>query len=126
VIPDVEAVCDQVAVIDQGRLKAFGAMSSFLSAQDSERFEILFRVDARVAGKIDFDMDSSQVSGLPGEIMRVRVEGLEKARKLLELALSKPGFELISYNPVRGSLEELFGGSAVRATGGQNRTASMR
>src|ERR1700747_1418913 len=41
VIPDVEAICDQIALIEKGRLKGFGPIRSFLPPSETS-FEIAF------------------------------------------------------------------------------------
>jgi ABC-2 type transport system ATP-binding protein len=105
VIPDVEAICDQVALIQKGRLLGCGPISQFL-AQGPVQTELAF------AG-ISFEKAQQALSELTS--VRAMPDGVraiapdqeavsDALRKILDL-----NGHIIWVNPIRPSLEDLFG-----------------
>ncbi len=98
VIPDVEAICDQIALIEKGRIKGFGSIQSFLP-QHETNFEIAFAGSAH--------------EGLPFENLRQIPEGFRaqiaapEVDRVLSALLEKKA-HILWVNPVRPSLESHF------------------
>jgi ABC-2 type transport system ATP-binding protein len=103
VIPDVEAICDRVALIQKGKIIGSGPIGEFL-AQGKVHTEIILA-----------SMQESAAKGLPGvesvraipDGVRVVVEDQALLDKTLQ-AILKSGARVVSLNPIRPSLEALF------------------
>jgi len=115
VIPDVEAICDQVAVIDRGKMQVCGPISDFLSEKSELQFELILRCDTRFEDLLsgvslggDFMLDGLRWGQLPEDRVRVVVSGERMAERFLQLIASESRYKLISFNPIRPSLESLF------------------
>ncbi len=87
VIPDVEAICDQVALIQKGHIVRSGRLNDFL-AGGSGRIELCYQ---------------SPKEGL----VHTTVAGQAALDQLLPRVLEKGG-QVISVTPERGSLEDMF------------------
>lgn len=105
VIPDVEAICDQIALIQKGRLIGFGPIKKFLAA-DSSRIEIAFgELPSTVDPATWLEVES--LRKIP-EGFRGVVQGYDRTERVMRNILDAKG-RLFSMNPVRPSLEDLFG-----------------
>ncbi len=104
ILPDVEALCDRVAIMNRGKLRAAGALNEILDIRIQEH-EIILSGTA--------DGLAEELSRMCGQSMRMgdrlalRAADQAQVSALLALALSR-GAELISVNPVRPSLEDYF------------------
>ena len=98
IIPDVETICDRVAVLVDGRVRATGSVRELLTRQ-ADVVEITFSgasVDA-----LDVPLESSHDGGEVSWV-RVRSEHRDAAvRQIIQSGASLPGLA-----PVRSSLEE--------------------
>ena len=109
VIPDVEAICDQVALIAKGRLLGCGPVSGFLGTHGANRTEI-------VAGGLASDR-ASRVRGIAE--LRAIADGwkavADGSRDLSEILaeLIGSGAQIQSVNPIRPSLEGMFEAGAT-------------
>jgi ABC-2 type transport system ATP-binding protein len=104
VIPDVEAICDQVAVIQKGRLISSGSLSRLL-APGEQRTEVAFdglsdEAWARVPGL-------SEARRFPDGVKAV-VQGGEALDRALR-ALVESRARILWVTPLRPTLESLFG-----------------
>jgi ABC-2 type transport system ATP-binding protein len=104
VIPDVEAICDRVALIQKGRIIGTGPIGEFLS-QGETQMEIIIQGGA---------LDDARARALPGiESVRAIPDGMrvvsrpEELNRTLE-AIMKAGARVVSLNPIRPSLEAYF------------------
>lgn len=114
IIPDVEALCEDVAILISGRLVKSGPVSQMLSAEGSE-VELTFdRVTVEQLAAF-----SPRVIQASARLV-VRA-GANDARRLIEAAYAAGG-ALISMQPIRHSLEDTFL-EAVRSA--QNSVGSM-
>ncbi|OFZ78806.1 MAG: hypothetical protein A2583_09635 [Bdellovibrionales bacterium RIFOXYD1_FULL_53_11] len=103
IITDVEAICDNVAVINKGRMIGCGPIGEFLS-KGPVKTEIAFAgVDAAAARGID---GLEQVREMPDGI-RALVPGQEAVGRALTQLLDLKA-RILWVNPVRPSLEEIF------------------
>lgn len=108
ILSDIEALCDEVAILRSGRLAAIGELAQLLTASGEKRgFEV-------------------GLSGLSAEVLRPlvkEIDGVEIADEANGVILTVPderdidtilgaartaGGKLISIQPVKQSLEELF------------------
>jgi ABC-2 type transport system ATP-binding protein len=106
VIPDVEAICDQVALIQKGKLLGCGPIGGFLSKGPLQT-EIAFSgVDVRSAeasGKF------LNVRAMPDGI-RALVSGQDSVTLALQDLLARKA-KILWVNPIRPSLETFFDGT---------------
>ncbi len=112
VIPDVEAICDQVAILEKGRLRGCGPISGFLDREGTQKVEVaLAGVGSLESLKLPAGRYLDCVSGARAipEGLRLFVEGRANTTELLARALSIAGVEVLWVNPVRPSLEDFFG-----------------
>ena len=108
VIPDVEAICDRVALIEKGRMIGCGPIANFLVQKGASQTEII------CAG-----VGPDAVADLPGlasaraipEGVRILLEGSEVVNRALAKLLAAE-ISVVSVTPVRPSLETFFGASA--------------
>ncbi len=106
ILSDIEALCDNVAILRKGKLVAEGSLSSLLEAEN-QAFEIILR------GKVDETLKNSlgSLSGVSVEEKpkgaAVQTDSENRIGQILELA-QKTDCKLVSVQPVRQSLEELF------------------
>jgi ABC-2 type transport system ATP-binding protein len=104
ILPDVEAVCDRVAIINQGKLQEAGALKEILDA-GAEGHEVI------LAGVKPGLEDS--LRNLCGEMRRMggrlhlRVSPSGPMQELLSFVFENE-MELISVSPIRPSLEDRF------------------
>ena len=110
VIPDVEALCDQVAWIQGGKILGCAPVSEMLQAR-AQTFEIIFRGSSQA--ELEKWMSRlGEPSGWKvepqGEGVRVHCSNYSLADRAVRLCLSE-GAQLLEFAPVRPSLEDLFG-----------------
>jgi ABC-2 type transport system ATP-binding protein len=102
-LSEVEMVCDQVAIIDHGRVIATGAISELLAAG--------LEIDAEVRGvtpgaMVELRQLGEILAQTDGHIS-MRLDDREKI-PLVAATLHRHGAQLYSLSHRRGSLEELF------------------
>ncbi len=104
ILPDVESLCDRVAILNRGRLRAVGALQEILQVK-IEAHEIILG-----------GMRSEATTGLAslcdelkpiGDRLHLRASSDRQVQSILGQALEH-GAQLISVNPVRSSLEDYF------------------
>ena len=100
IIPDVEALCDRVAIVVDGTVRAVGSVSE-LVPQETKSFEVTFT-------NLDLDRISTPLitHHVRSDATWVRVAA-ENRDALIE-ELGKGGARLASLNPVRINLEDLL------------------
>jgi ABC-2 type transport system ATP-binding protein len=109
ILPDVEMICDRVAIIVKGRIRHQGPIEEFLPETHVATEIVLSRLAPEVVSRIEEDYEV-EMRGL-GD--RVELSLREKdVQDVLRVALDT-GAQVISVTPHRHSLEEAFL-SAVR------------
>jgi ABC-2 type transport system ATP-binding protein len=104
ILPDVEAICDRIAILNKGKLLQAGPLDEILKMKIEGHEAILGRWLQDVLPAIKGCCDDVRPLG---DRLHVRVHNQEQIQCLLSLA-STHGLELISLNPIRPSLEEYF------------------
>ncbi len=103
VIPDVEAICDQVAVIEKGKLVGSGPISQFLSKGKVQTEVIFSGLDTQRAEALNIFTELKQITlGLKGI-----VADEEAVNRSLQ-ALISAGAKVHAVSPLRPSLEDVF------------------
>jgi len=108
ILSDIEVLCDRVAILRKGKLAATGKLDELLTRSgETQTFEInISGVSAEALSKEAAQMDGGEVSAT-ARGARVTVTNEIDVDKVLT-AVRKLGGKLISVQPVRQSLEELF------------------
>jgi ABC-2 type transport system ATP-binding protein len=118
VLSDVEALCDRVAILNKGRLIESGRLSEILKSRSSQ-------VEAVVTGVNEVALN--ELRGFAAEV-KVTAEGArvrlnnDREVEVLLMTVRRAGGRLVSINPVRESLEDLF----VREVGASPQAAETR
>lgn len=106
ILSDAEALCDEVAILRQGRLGAAGKLHDLLSeSTQTESFEIVI-TNADPAKLGQFRNGNVELIQRSADALMI-VEGEEHVEGALRAA-HESGGKLISVNPIRRSLEDLF------------------
>jgi len=106
ILSDVEALCDEVAILRKGKLAASGTLDELLVSQaENQVFEIVLR-GLPADGLTLQGVDASQII-VRGHGVTVRVEDESQIESVLSEA-RKQGGHLVSVQPTKQSLEELF------------------
>ncbi len=100
ILTDVEAMCDRVAILNKGRLIESGKLSDILKTRSNEIEVVVRGVNEAVLAQFP------ALSATP-EVARIRLKDDRELARLLELA-HQTGGRIVSVNPVRESLEDLF------------------
>lgn len=108
ILSDIEALCDNVAILRQGKLAATGKLDDLLTRSgERQEFEIVLKNAA-------LEILRDEIKNVPGAILTAKPVGatvhvLEEndVEKILQIN-KRAGGKLISVQPVRQSLEELF------------------
>lgn len=108
ILSDIEALCDEVAILRKGKLAAAGNLEDLLaSSGEQQSFEINVKnVSADVLGPVLSGIGGAEVHPKPNgaNISVVDENDVETALA----AIRKAGGKLVSVQPVKQSLEELF------------------
>lgn len=108
ILSDIESLCDNVAILRRGRLAATGKLDDLLAQSgETQQFEIV------VKGVAASDL-KREIDRIPGAVLTAKPSGAivqitDEADVETVLQITKnAGGKLISVQPVRQSLEELF------------------
>ena len=102
ILPEVEQICDRVIIIDRGRLVRAGRIEELLAA--GNRVEIVVDQLSETAQQMAAARGATLEPAPDG--VRVTVDAALK-REMAEL-LWNSGSDIVSMNPARSSLQELF------------------
>jgi len=108
ILSDIEALCDNVAILRKGRLAATGKLDDLLTQSgERQQFEIVVK-------NVTAEILTNEVGEMPGAILTAKPNGAaiqvadeNDIERILQIS-KKAGGKLISVQPVRQSLEELF------------------
>ena len=104
-LPDVEAICDEVVVLGAGKVRRQGRLTELL-ADSARRYELGFVGDAEAVRRV---LERRGFAPQPGPQGRLRVELAAADRPAdLILALDEAGAALRRLEPVQQTLQEVF------------------
>lgn len=108
ILSDIEALCDEVAILRQGRLAASGSLQALLAAnEDSRALEI--NIEGVSADSIREEIDFIAGAVLLEKPNGVNIQIADEADIDAVLKISRAsGGRLLSIQPVTQSLEDLF------------------
>jgi len=100
ILTDVEAMCDRVAILNKGRLIESGRLSEILKTRSNE-------IEVVVSGVSETALSEFPAVSATPEVARIRLKDDHDLARVLELT-HQAGGRIVSVNPVRESLEDLF------------------
>lgn len=108
ILSDIEALCDNVAILRKGKLSATGKLDDLLTAHGEEQsFEINIKgVSGKILQSSLANLASAKIVTKPSGA-NVQVADEADIEKVLQ-EMKKVGGKLVSIQPVKQSLEELF------------------
>jgi ABC-2 type transport system ATP-binding protein len=104
ILPDVEAICDRVAILNKGKLQETGALEDILKVRIEGHEVILAGWREEILDALRPWCDEVRCMG---DRLHLRVASKQKMEGLLAFVFEQK-LELISMNPIRPSLEEHF------------------
>jgi ABC-2 type transport system ATP-binding protein len=104
ILPDVEQICDRVAIMNQGRLRETGPLNEILKVRMEGHEIILSSSDERIRSGLRALCDG--MASL-GDRLQVRAANSAQVESILSYAF-KNGAVLVSVTPLRQSLEDYF------------------
>ncbi len=104
ILPDVEAICDRVAILNKGKLLEQGALEEILKVKIEGHEVILSGWTDQTLNDIRKWCDEVRPMG---DRLHLRVRNQKRMDGLLSFVFANK-LELISLNPIRQSLEEYF------------------
>lgn len=130
ILPELSRICDQVAIITHGRLRAFGTLDEIMRMVSQRR---MIEVQLTSAEQIDKAMEAirpyvpadAELTGSPAEsVVRFRTEQSEAALAKLLAMLIRAGVEVSQFRELQTDLEDTFL-SITRQPPGQVRPAPV-
>jgi len=104
ILPDVEAICDRVAILNRGKLQESGALADILKVS-MDGHEIILSGNSKEMP--DAVRELCEEIHIMGDRIHLRVRDRKRMEELLRFVFDRK-MELISVNPIRPSLEEHF------------------
>lgn len=100
ILTDVEAMCDRVAILNKGRLVESGKLSEILKTRSNE-------IEVVISGVNETALPEFPALSATPDIVRIRLKDDHDLSRLVSLT-HQAGGRIVSVNPVRESLEDLF------------------
>jgi ABC-2 type transport system ATP-binding protein len=104
ILPDVEALCDRVAILNRGRLQQVGALHDILKVKIEAHEIVLTGVGPESAAGLKPLCDEMTPMG---DRLQLRAGSPQQVESIISYALAH-GVSLVSVNPIRPSLEDHF------------------
>ena len=105
ILSDIEVLCDRVAILKRGRLAQVGYLDELRRATEGpNRMEVL--ATGTEADKLREHLPGADIAPSPRGL-RIEISSEDQIESVL-LALRKAGGKIVSIQPVKQSLEELF------------------
>jgi ABC-2 type transport system ATP-binding protein len=106
ILSDIEVLCDRVAILKQGRLSHLGHLQELVQSGQQDQVEVIVTCANPAALELQLENISSQFT-VTASSVRIVVPS-ETAVDLVISALRDAGGKLVSVQPLRQSLEDLF------------------
>jgi ABC-2 type transport system ATP-binding protein len=106
ILSDIEVLCDRVAILKQGRLAHLGHLQELVQSGQQDQVEVIVTCANPAALELQLQNVSSQFT-VTASGVRIVVPS-ERAVDLVISALRDAGGNLVSVQPLRQSLEDLF------------------
>ncbi len=104
ILSDIEVLCDNVAILKRGRLAQVGHLDELRQSNDGpNRMEVLATGADAAALQ---DLANASISTTPRGL-RIEIASEDEIENMLA-ALRKAGGKVVSIQPIKQSLEELF------------------
>jgi len=112
ILSEVSEVCDEVAMIDHGKLLVYDTISNLTSGSRTENV-----VEVSLLRPVDEGVVSKSIAALPGIVgterindrkLRIKFDGGLDAQEQILLDLVKMDIGVISYSPVSSALEDVY------------------
>ena len=108
ILSDIEALCDNVAILRNGKLAATGKLDDLLTQSgEMQSFEIVLKGVTAESLQAEIDKISGAVLTSKPNGANIQVLDENDIEKILQIS-RKTGGSLVSVQPVKQSLEELF------------------
>ncbi|HSW40515.1 MAG TPA: ABC transporter ATP-binding protein [Acidobacteriota bacterium] len=104
ILPDVETLCDRVAILNRGRLRETGALDEILKVRIEGHEVIVSGWTEKTLAAVGDCCDEVRVMG---ERLHLRAGKREQLERLLSFIFTHR-LDLISVSPIRQSLEDYF------------------
>jgi ABC-2 type transport system ATP-binding protein len=105
ILSDIEVLCDRVAILKRGRLSQVGHLDELRQrSEDRDRLEVI--ASGSDVAALTQQLPNAEVTSTAGGL-RIEVASEQDIDEVL-VALRKAGGKLVSIQPLRQSLEELF------------------
>ncbi|CAN5547681.1 ABC transporter ATP-binding protein [soil metagenome] len=108
ILSDIEALCDNVAILREGKLAATGKLDDLLTQSGETQ---VFEINVKGVSAESLEKDISQIAGASifpkANGANIQVLDETDIDKILQITRNSGG-SLVSVQPVRQSLEELF------------------
>ncbi len=104
ILSDIEVLCDRIAIMKSGRLAHIGYLNELQERSGSSNLEVI--ATGTDAANLNLDGLKCEVSATAAGL-RIEVPNEKDVDEVIK-ALRKAGGKLVSVQPVRQSLEELF------------------
>ena len=104
ILPDVEVLCDRVAILNRGKLREVGSLAAILNVEIEGHEIVLGRITSALGAQLRELCD--RITPL-GDRLHLRAANPRQVETIVSAAVSA-GAELVSVNPIRRSLEDYF------------------
>jgi ABC-2 type transport system ATP-binding protein len=101
IVPDIEAICDRVIFLQEGKLIYNGPVNTILSNNPSQDLMIVLQ-----GSGVDFKTPFKEITKLPDNLLRFTISNVYKDSFLIE-AVEKH-CNILSLEMIKPSLEEIF------------------
>ena len=109
ILSDVEALCDRVAILNCGKLYKSGTLAELTSARSSIEV-VAVETDNELLKKLTLDCPSIESLVITPSGAQVTLKSEAAVEHAIDI-IRKSGGKLVSVNPTRGSLEDIFFGA---------------
>ena len=107
ILSDVEALCDEVAILRKGKLAATGKLDELLESEGEQLFEVILRgVSHEAIERATVNVPGIDIAETANGL-RIQVSEEDNLERVLK-ACREQGGKLVSVQAAKQSLEELF------------------